>query len=357
VIVGSSFHHRCHGPRRWIGTLLVVLWGSVLFPVGAGDPKTDVLVLVNGDRFTGQIKSVQQALLTFSTDAAGTVDVEWTYIKSLVSTSEFLVQVSSGERYSGSLAPPDEAGQLKIVGSSETHVVKMSEVVEILPIGGHFWKRLNGSADLGFSYQQSNRAIQYNLAALVQNRTRKGIGTFQVNSLFNTQEDAESSSQSYLSVGATRFRKNRRNVFGLTQVQSNPDQGYNLRWVIGGGAGKFLVERSDMLANVIAGLVYERESITNSDAVDNSAEVLLGIDFGSFKYKQLDRIITMTLNTFTNVTDTPRFRAQLNFKLNWEIVNNFNLGISVLDSYDSRPPTVDAESNDLALTTSVGYSF
>jgi putative salt-induced outer membrane protein YdiY len=178
-----------------------------------------------------------------------------------------------------------------------------------------------------------------------------------VNSLFNTQEDAESSSQSYLSVGATRFRKNRRNVFGLTQVQSNPDQGYNLRWVIGGGAGKFLVERSDMLANVIAGLVYERESITNSDAVDNSAEVLLGIDFGSFKYKQLDRIITMTLNTFTNVTDTPRFRAQLNFKLNWEIVNNFNLGISVLDSYDSRPPTVDAESNDLALTTSVGYSF
>ena len=245
MIVGPRCHRRRRSLRRSIGTLLVVLSGSAVLPVAADNPKTDVLVLVNGDRFTGQIKSVQQALLTFSTDAAGTLDVEWTYVKSLASTSEFLVQVSGGERYSGTLAASDEGGQLTIVGSSETHTVRLSDVVEILPIGGHFWKRLNGSADLGFSYQQSNRAIQYNLAALVQNRTRKGIGTFQVNSLFSTQEDAESSSQSYLSLGATRFRKNRRNVFGLTQVQSNPDQGYNLRWVIGGGAGKFLVERSE----------------------------------------------------------------------------------------------------------------
>jgi len=58
-----------------------------------------------------------------------------------------------------------------------------------------------------------------------------------------------------------------------------------------------------------------------------------------------------------NVTGESRFRAQLNVNLTWTIINNFNLGISLLDSYDSRPPTVESEKNDLSLSLSVGYSY
>jgi hypothetical protein len=69
------------------------------------------------------------------------------------------------------------------------------------------------------------------------------------------------------------------------------------------------------------------------------------------------RVITLSLNTFTNVTNTPGLRVQLNFKTNWEIVNNFNFSFSILESYDSNPPTEDAAENDLSLVTSIGYSF
>jgi len=348
----------CYGVM--LRTIVTLAWALAALSgasVEAADSDSDVVVISNGDRLTGQIKSVQQGLLTFDTDAAGTLSIEWTYVTSIVSASEFLVEVSGGERYTGTLGAPQHPGELEVIGAGGPKVLRISDVVEILPIGGKFWKRLNGSLNLGLSFTQNNQAIQYNLSAIARNRTRKGIGTFQANSLFNTQEDADSSSQHYLDLGVTRFRKKRRNVFGLTQLQSNPNQGYNLRWVVGGGVGKFLVERSDVLFNVSTGLVYDREYITGSADVDNTGEFLLSFDFGSFTYKQLSRVITLTLNTFTNVTDTPRFRAQLNFKLNWEIVNNFNLGISVLEGYDSRPPSADADYNDLSFVTSVGYSF
>jgi hypothetical protein len=59
------------------------------------------------------------------------------------------------------------------------------------------------------------------------------------------------------------------------------------------------------------------------------------------------------VNTFTNLTNTPRFRVQLNFSLGWEIVRHLKVSLNVLNSYDSRPPTEDASKNDLSVTSAV----
>lgn len=107
----------------------------------------------------------------------------------------------------------------------------------------------------------------------------------------------------------------------------------------------------------LAGLVYVREEVVDSTRVDNSAAALLGIDFGSYSYDHPKRTLTLGINSFTNITDTPRFRVQLSFKLSWEVINNFDVSLNILESYDSRPPTEDAEKNDLSFVTSLGYSF
>jgi hypothetical protein len=108
---------------------------------------------------------------------------------------------------------------------------------------------------------------------------------------------------------------------------------------------------------VNAGLVYDREQIVGSSQVDNSAEVTVGLQFANFSLDNPNRTMTIAFDTFTNITGASRFRAQLAFNLTWQIINNFNLGISLLDSYDSGPPTVESEKNDMSLSLSVGYSY
>jgi putative salt-induced outer membrane protein YdiY len=339
---------------RQVLALLIVMWFAA--PAVAHD-KTDVVTLKNGDRFTGEIKGVAQETLELDTDAAGTLKLEWTHVASVTSLFNYEVETTTGERYFGSFDASGKAGELLVAGDDGKHTVPLSEVFSISPLGRDFWKRLNGNVNLGFSYTQSNRAVQYSLSAATHYQNRKYLAFGQLNSIFNNQEGVDSTKQQFLGIRLTRSVKKVSGVYGVFQLQSNPDQGFNLRSVIGGGYDRFLVHRQNGYFIVNAGLVYDREQIVGSPQVDNSAELTAGLQFANFSLDKPNRTITIGFDTFTNVTDTPRFRAQLNLSLTWEIVNNFNLGITLLDSYDTRPPTVEAKTNDMSLSLSVGYSY
>ncbi len=325
-------------------------------PVAAHD-KTDVVVLTNGDRYTGEIKSVEQGVLTLSTDAASTISLKWAHIASLTSSYDYRVEVTSGEHYFGSLAAPDTSGEVKIVGPAETHSVPLSDIFTVLPIDHGFWQKLHGSVNFGFSYTQSNKAIQYNLSADSRYWTRKILGQVQLNSNFNTQEDADSASQQSLNFFLGRTIKKRSGWFGVGQLQSNPAQGFDLRTVIGGGYNRFLMKRSDGFFIVSAGLAYDRELVTESSRVDNSAEALVGLQLANYSDDHPKRTITLSFYTFSNITESPRFRAQLNFSLSWTVFHNFDVSINLIDNYDSRPPTPDALKNDASLNMSIGYTY
>lgn len=325
-------------------------------PAAAHD-KTDVVVLTNGDRLTGEIKGLSQAILKLDTDAGGTLSLEWPHIAGLTSAFDYQVEVTAGERYFGSLQTTATSGELTIVSADASTTVKLSDVFQIAPIGRGFWKRLNANVNLGFSYTQSNEAFQYSLNAAAQYQNRRYLGLGQLNSIFNTQEGADSTRQQYFGFRLTRTLKKVSGVYGVVQFQSNPDQGYDLRSILGGGYDRFLLHRESgfLIANV--GVVYDREQIVGSSEVDASAEVTFGLQFSNYTLDHPSRTITIGFDTFTNVTDTPRFRAQLHFSLTWEIINNFNVGITLIDTYDSRPPTAEAETNDASLTFSVGYTY
>ena len=50
-----------------------------------GQRKSDLVTLYNGDRVTGEIKSLGNGVLKLSTDSMGTVNIEWQEIASVKS--------------------------------------------------------------------------------------------------------------------------------------------------------------------------------------------------------------------------------------------------------------------------------
>ena len=65
--------------------------------------KTDSVWIRNGDRITGEVKSLSRALLKYSTDDLGTIYIEWDKFVWIISKATFEVQVNSGQKYYGSL--------------------------------------------------------------------------------------------------------------------------------------------------------------------------------------------------------------------------------------------------------------
>jgi hypothetical protein len=79
-------------PGRILATLL--LYYAFLAPAMA--EKTDVVVLVNGNAVTGEVKSLEFGVLRYSTDSMGTVSIDWEDIVSVSSQEHHQVELTDG---------------------------------------------------------------------------------------------------------------------------------------------------------------------------------------------------------------------------------------------------------------------
>lgn len=319
--------------------------------------KSDRVTTNDSSTFIGEIRGMRYATLTLKTVAAGTLNIEWRHITSLSSQFEYQVRLTNGDTHYGKLEKTDQLYELKIIGHSDELVVKFDEVFEIEPIEHGFLKRLDGSLGFGLNFTQANGALQYNFDANAHYRTTGHYSTLSAQSIFNTQEEGEKSSQHYLQFLMAQVARGQWGTFELGQIQSNPNQGYDQRFVIGGGASNFFIESSKHFMAANFGVVYNREYVTDSPDINNSAEAIIGVSYRRFRRSTYSPNFEFGLQTFPSLTESSRLRALLNIKLSWKIIKDFQFSFQVIDHYDSEPPEEDANNNDMSVITSIGYIF
>jgi hypothetical protein len=341
--------------RALIGVSLVILVAAT--PVLASHDKTDRVTTDDGGIYFGEIESVQYATLNLDTDPAGLISIEWRHVTGLTSKFDYRIELNGGVLHFGSLGTPTAPGHVSIVSPDGSLAAALEEVVSIMPFERGFWRALDGSINFGLTYTQANSAFQYNLSADAERHTRRHYSTLSAQSIFNTQEGAEASSQHYLKFMMTQITKKRWGPFELGQLESNPSQGYDVRLLVGAGASNFFIERSRALASLNLGVVYNREDVTGESDVDESAEALAGVAYRRFKRGSHSPKVQLSLMTFTTLNDTHRFRTVFNFNIDWKIVGDFKFSLQIKNSYDSQPPGTDANKNDVSIVTSVGYTF
>src|SRR6187551_2435389 len=167
--------------RVIVGSLSLLLGAAV-----AKAQKTDSVWIRNGDRITGEVKSLSRALLKYSTDDLGTIYIEWDNVARISSPATYEVQLSSGQKYFGTLGLSRE-GTL-VIGVDTLSLV---DIVTITPIKGQLLSRIDGYLDLGFSYQKANKTVQLTSSARVVYRGPLAETTFDITTFREDREDAE----------------------------------------------------------------------------------------------------------------------------------------------------------------------
>jgi hypothetical protein len=124
--------------RIWAKAILVIAFAVLVAPAAAAQPRTDVVVLANGDRITGEIVRLERGQLEFKTDDAGTLYLEWDKLASVVTIHTVEVMKSDGTTYVGSLQRTNDRA-IAVVMSDRTVEMPMYEVTLITPIGQSFW--------------------------------------------------------------------------------------------------------------------------------------------------------------------------------------------------------------------------
>lgn len=125
--------------------------------------KTDVIFLQNGDRITGEVKSLFRGKLEFSTDHMGTLYIEWEDIQEIISTTGQAIELTNGQRFYGPLTKTEDSDMLMIETLQGDVGLNTLDVISMYPVEAGFWDRLDLSASFGFSWDKGSKVGRYNL--------------------------------------------------------------------------------------------------------------------------------------------------------------------------------------------------
>jgi len=353
-----SRHLALLGSRHVVFVLVTLL---CTFPVFA-KRKDDVVIMKNGDRFTGEIKSLQYGELIFKADyMKDSVHLDWKRVETLRSSDTFIVSLSSGQRVTGFISQEGAGGQeavsFKILADGTAVTVGPDEVIAIGQRERSFLNQLTGSISYGFGFASGNNSTNSSLAADVAFRTTKNSVQTTTSSQFDSQTNAKNTNRFTFDTQYARMLTNNWLAAGLFSLLKSNQQDLTLRSTYGGGIGRRMVQTDKTSLILIGGAAYSHENYVaqpGSEPTRNNAESLLGLTFSTFRFKTLN--VNSQTFLFPSLSDPGRLRLSSQSNLRIELVRNFYWNLQLYENYDTRPP-VTAPKNDLGITTSVGWTF
>lgn len=343
------------------------VWPVILFLVLVCTATTfaksddDVVELKNGDRLTGEIKGLQRGELKIKADyMAEAVRLDWSRVERLESKSTFMISLVDGKLFTSVMrllpTATNEVPNFVIGSSADALRVHQLDVIRIIPAAPGFWRRLEGTVDLGFSYTSGNDQYQTQLTATTTYRTGNHSFTTSIDSAFSGQPEGDSTARKQFSFDYRKQLTPRFFLGGLFDLLQSDQQSLKLRTSTGGLVGLNLLQSERSRLSIFGGVVGTRENY--STAIDSpestNADALAGVDFSTFRFKTTD--VKTRLNLFPSLTTPGRMRLQATSDLHIKIVKDLYWGFHVYENFDSRPP-VRADKNELGISTSLGWKF
>jgi hypothetical protein len=345
----------CHPARSFlaVATSIAALTASTAVLAD----KTDIVLFKNGDRLTGEIKTLDRGKVSFDTDAAGVIKIEWDDIEQLYSNTTFEVALDNGERLFGSLAETTRHNELRLQTDSTALDLPIATVVRMTPIKSTIIDRMNMNVSLGYSLAKANKLEQSNMSYDFAYREEQQQITFSFDGSTSNSANEPSSTRMFSNFGYRRFLPaGAWDPFGVAQIERNDELGIDRRTSVGGGMARWLRDKNQSRIAFGGGLIRSLEDDHLSTETKSDTEALVAMDFEWFRYDtpQLDVSTKFSLYNRLSGTREPRGNLDVNFK--WEIFKDFFWSFSFYYTFDKQTETGEP-TNDYGSFVSLGWKL
>ena len=322
-------------------------------------PKTDVVIMANGDRITGEVKALERGILTYGTDFLGTIRIEWRKVAQLQSGQLLEVELMDGTKLFGTARSLGDRGSLVLAdeGDGGVRQVPIDQAIRITALEqGRLRDRLDGYLNVGWSAAAANDLSQLSLGAGLTYRDAVRLWDIEYTGARSKTETSPSSESQLLGIEQRRFLRNRWFWSGAGSLESNDQLGLDLRVLLGGGFGRYVIETSSQELTALAGLAVTREEFADG-RTQESVEGVLRATYDLFTFEAPDIDISTDLRVFPSFTVSGRVRTHAGLIVSYKFIKDFTYELSLSHSYDSEPQAVGAAKSDWSLVTALGYEF
>jgi len=325
---------------------------------------TDVIVMKNGDRLTGQIKGLDNAILYISMEyMINTSEVQWSKVDHLESKQLFLVKTQDGTVYQGTLKtaekPEDQPVKIEVLESpAEIVTLDRSRIVEMDQTSDKFFERFNGYVNFGMIYSKGNQSTQYDLNSQVAYPRERWAAAVALSSTLSSSTGASAATRNL--VGATAMHLLPWNHWfyeGLSAFLESSEQGINLQTTLGGGVGRFLKNTNHAKISLLGGFAWQGTQYQPSVVPQGQQKLaagLIAVDMQLFRFNKTTLDVSATF--LPAISQPGRVYFNLNTSYMVKIFSNLTWNISFYGNWDSRPPANFSGSN-YGASSGLGWTF
>ncbi len=316
--------------------------------------KTDTVTLYNGDRITCEVKSLSKGKLSVKTSDMSKLSIKWTKIESIETRHQFEITLTDHSVYFGTFSK-DSAGVAVINFGVFKEKMPLTDITSLTQINANFWQQLNGNFDAGYSFTKGNQNLQFNSSGEVERRTKKNLNKLEYSSIISNNSQSVSKKQNAGYIFQIFHKKSIFSIYNISWEQ-NTELGVENRASVNARFGFSPIDNKTNVLYISAGLLQNREYSSEQD-ITNNTEAIINASYDFFIFTKPNIDLTTSIELYPSFTVKNRLRSEYNFRLRWEVFNNFTLNFKYYFTQDNKPPTVDALKFDYGINTSIGYTF
>lgn len=239
----------------------------LLFSFTAIHSQNDTLIAKNGNIIKGEVKGMNKGVLKMKTSYSDSdFAIEWAAVSQLFTVTEFLISTSHGDRYNGNLRSID-GEEIIILSALDTLAkVRAMDIVFLKTVKSDFLSKLSASIGLGYNFTKSNNFRQFSLRSTLGYQAKKWSANANYNNIASNRNDVEAVKRIDAALSYRYYL--RHDWFPLVEINwlSNTEQDLNLRTVTKIGMGKYLKRTNQLYWGLQAGISYNNENFSSSEA-------------------------------------------------------------------------------------------
>ena len=314
----------------------------------------DSLVLNNGDKVVGEIKSMDKGVLTIETNySKKDFTIEWSGVKEIYSKTFFLITLSDGRRFNARIQSVPGEKKLSVVTSdNQTIETTQDQIVFLKELKSDFWSRMRASVDLGLSLTKANNLKQITINSAVGYLADKWETDIYFNMIQSTRDSVSKTKRIDGGINYKYFLQNDWFLSSSITFLSNTEQALNLRTSGKLGGGKYVIHTNKTYWNFASGLAFNNESFTNATPGRNSLEAFGGTELNLFDIGDLNLLSSVWV--YPSLTESGRWRTDFRFDTKYDLPRDFYIKLNLTLNYDNKP-AVAGKDMDYVFGFSVGW--
>ncbi len=318
----------------------------------------DTVFFKNGTKVIGELDKIKLGVVSFDPDEANDITVQLVKLKSIAAERKiYRIETVSNHVYFGKLRTCGKDDYVAVDTGGKPIIIRLVDISVLYPYRNSFIKRFTGTAGAGFNYTKSSGFGRFNANANINYRTKNEEITLSASSIYTISDSVFSRDNEDVDLKYNYYLSPTYFLTGLFQYQRNLELDLERRFQEGLGAGSKFITSNRVYAWMRLGASVAEERGT--DGTDSGAlyELFYQLEFNFFRFTKPKVTFTVSETAYYGLTESNRIRTDGQADLDWEIVKNLNLDLSIYHNYDSRPSGGGGGKTDYGTLFGVNYSF